>query len=436
MTEDFLHYVWKYRLFSCPELITATGERVAVLHPGRHNHHAGPDFSDARIRIGDTLWAGPVEIHLKSSDWHRHQHEGDPRYGNVILHVVYDNDVPVFLRAPGDLPVLSLKPYIDERQWQRYQSWLTSGNEIPCFRSVSAVDELIWTNWKDRLLIERLEEKSAVFLEDMERLNGDREEAFYRFIARSMGFRVNADPFFRLAQALPLSVLKHHRWQPFQIEALLFGVSGLLPMAPEDDYPCNLLREFSFLQKKYGLITLEPGVWNTGRVRPNNHPCLRIAQFAGIVGQDYGLFTWLTESLPPEKWMESLRAPVAEYWWDRYFFDDPNGSREIRRFGEGRMGKSSLENLLINGVAVALSAYGQMVKDEKILDSSLKMLEFCEAEKNGLLTRWKGYGVAANHAADSQALIQLTNRYCLRKGCLQCMIGLQLIRGTHAESDT
>ena len=82
-----MHYVWKHKLFPLRELETSDGQTVEVIDPGLHNHNAGPDFFNAKVRIGRTLWVGNVEIHDKSSDWYLHGHDKDQRYDNVILHV-------------------------------------------------------------------------------------------------------------------------------------------------------------------------------------------------------------------------------------------------------------------------------------------------------------------------------------------------------------
>ena len=99
--EQLLHYVWKHKLFPLGELKTTDGESVEVIDPGLHNHHAGPDFFNAKIIIDRTLWVGNVEIHDKSGDWYQHGHDQDHRYDNVILHVAGEIDTPV-MNAEGN----------------------------------------------------------------------------------------------------------------------------------------------------------------------------------------------------------------------------------------------------------------------------------------------------------------------------------------------
>jgi hypothetical protein len=437
MNEDFLHYVWKYRLLVSRDLRTTAGEVLHVIHPGQHNVHAGPDFQDARIRLGDQLWAGQVEIHVRSSDWNRHAHKGDARYFNVVLHVVYEHDAEVRIHAQGDLPVLDLKQYISPGLWEKYQKWLSEKNQLPCAPELHRIESMTWTHWKDRLLAERLERKSQDFLRLLDQVQGNVEEAFYHFLARGMGFRLNADPFEQLARSLPRTVLLRYRYDTLLTEALIFGQSGLLPELPQDEYPRRLLSEYRFLQLKHGIVPLTAAQWNTGRIRPANHPCLRLAQFAAAVVSADGLFARLKEEEDTEAIRAMFDRPVNPYWKGRWWFDDAGAAREIRRSGEGRMGKESLDLLMINTVAVALAAFGKRMGEERMLDKAVKIIEFCKAESNVVMRQWALLGVQPDHAADSQALTELRRMYCEERHCLRCMIGHQLIRTeAHAESDS
>jgi hypothetical protein len=437
MTEDFLHYVWKYRLFARPELSTVTGDSLQIIHPGQHNLHAGPDFHDARIRLGDQLWAGQVEIHVRSSDWNRHAHEGDERYSNVIVHVVYEHDAEVRIHAEGDLPVLELREYIAPELWEKYRIWLGEKNQLPCAKELHLIDALTWTHWKDRLLAERLERKADDFLRLLGNVQGNWEEAFYHFLARGMGFRLNADPFEQLARSLPRAVLLRYRYDPLLTEALIFGQSGLLPESPLEEYPRRLREEYRFLQLKHGLVPLAAAHWNTGRIRPANNPCLRLAQFAAVAVSAEGLFARIREEENAEGTRAAFDQPVNSYWNGRWWFEDTGASREIRRSGTGRIGSDSLDLLMINTVATALAAYGKCHDEERMLDKAVKIIEFCKTENNVVTRQWAQSGVKADHAADSQALTELRRMYCEERRCLRCMIGHQLIRTeAHAESDS
>lgn len=428
MTEDFLHYVWKYRLYRMQELRTTSGDSLTVVYPGIHNLHAGPDFRDARIRIGENTWAGQVEIHLRSSDWHRHRHTHDGRYHNVILHVVYDDDLPVHLINPGDLPVLHIRDFIAEEQWEKYLRWRESGDDLPCESGLSEIDSLTWTNWKDRLMAERVEFKARQMIAMVEEMKGDWDGAFFRLLARTMGFRVNAEPFEQLSVMLPPALLMRLRNRPDQVEAMLLGCAGLLPEESDEEYPSHLIREFRFFKTKFGLDSMPGSVWNTGRIRPANHPCLRIAQYASMVAREGGVFRRLLEMRAGEPVERLFDVEVSEYWRRNYRFGDLGGGREMRVRGSGKPGAEALNLIVINVAVISVAAYGIVRSDSEMLDNALKMLEFCKAERDSGSQRWEKRGVVVAHAGDSQALLHLTGSYCRKKRCLDCMIGTKLMQ--------
>lgn len=429
MTEDFLHYVWKFRLFNKVDLQTTSGEKLVILHPGTHNFHGGPDFMNARIRIGDALWAGHIEIHHKAGEWHQHKHTHDVHYKNVILHVVYRNDCEIFLHQPGDLPVFDISSYLRIDQWSHYESWLKSKTWIPCERQISQSDHLTWVSWKDRLIVERLEQKSDSVLAQLAKTGGDWNEAFYRLLARNFGFKVNADPMEMLAQSLPQAILAKHKSDPFQIEAMLFGQAGMLHEIFADEYPDKLRREYMFLQRKYALKMMNAAAWNFGRLRPSNFPTIRIAQFAALVCKSEHLFSTLLETENPTDVRAFFTAEAHPYWNTHFRFDALSRADELQRIKHTRrLGSDSLENILVNTVAVILFAYGRNRNEEQFIDRALRILEICDGEKNAITDNWRRLRVESKHSLDSQALIQLYNRYCTPKKCLDCMIGLKLIR--------
>ncbi len=431
MTEDYLHYTWQYRLYNKAELTTTNGQQLIVIQPGIHNHHGGPDFSNARLKIGDQFWSGHVEIHLKSSDWHRHGHTDDVHYKNVILHVVYHNDAEIYLHQPGDLPVFELSSYLIGNQWERYRQWLQNKFWIPCQPVISDVDQLTWTSWKDRLLIERLEQKSAAFMVQFKSTGGDWSEVFYRKLSRNFGFKVNADAMERLAETLPQSVLARHKSDPFQIEALLFGQAGLLQEIFTDEYPRDLQKEFRFLCHKYDLHEMNTAEWNFGKLRPPNFPTIRIAQFAALICHSEHLFTTILEENSPRNILQLFKAEPHEYWQNHYRFDAQSSDDVKLKSNSSRTkkpGTDSINNIMINTVAVALFSYGKYHNDQTQIDKALKIFEICTAEDNNILANWAKLGVKCHHAGDSQSLLQLFNVYCSARKCLQCQIGLKLLK--------
>jgi len=440
MTEDFLHYIWKFRLFNTAQLKSTLGEELQILHPGIHNSNGGPDFLQAKIRIGGQIWVGNVEIHILSGDWHKHTHTDDIHYKNVILHAVFQNNKDVYLHQPGDLPVLEMAEYIIASQWQSYQRWMSSKTWIPCQNELHKVDQLTWTSWKDNLLPERLEEKSKRILAIFDKTNSNWSEALYRTMARNFGFKVNAEAMEMLAESLPQSILGKHKSDPFQIEALLFGQSGLLHAAKHTGYGLELKTEYEFLSKKYHLTPISVAAWNFFRMRPSNFPTIRIAQFAALICGSEHLFSKLLEEPDIHEIKQLFRVTAHSYWQNHFRFEVIDPQLKIESIDEqisssrntskstGRLGESSVENIIINTVAPILFAYGKIMSNETLIDKGLTMLETCRPEENAITRKWTELNVNCAHAGDAQSLIQLYNSYCQSKRCLQCRVGLKLLR--------
>jgi hypothetical protein len=428
MKEDFLHYIWKFRLFNTTELLTTTGDTIKIISPGVHNFNAGPDFLNAQIKVGGEMWIGHAEIHIKSSDWHRHGHTDDERYHNVILHVVFDHDEDIHLMQQNDLQVLELKNVLPLELWKQYEGWLQSKNWIACQSSASQVPEIIWSSWKDRLMIERLEQKSQAVLTRLHLCRGNWPEVLYRMLARNFGFKTNADAMEMLAEALPIIILARYKSDPFQIEALLFGQAGLLEKEFDDEYPRRLRSEYIFLRKKLGLVPLKASIWNFGRVRPVNFPTIRLAQFAALISQSEQLFRTISEADDAQSIFKLFCVEAHEYWSDHYRFDEEAGlaGRRLRA-----LGKSAIESILVNTVSVVLFAYGRSMNDNSFLEKAIKLSEICPPEDNRITKNWSTFGVTSANAAESQALIQLYNKYCVPKRCLNCQIGTQILTGTN-----
>jgi hypothetical protein len=423
MTEDFLQYIWKLRLFNTTDLKTVGGQSLVVYQSGIHNFNAGPDFLNARIKIGEETWSGHVEIHIRSSDWKRHGHTDNEQYRNVILHVVYEHDAEIFLHQPGDLPVFVLKDHFPQEQWQRYVHWLESKTWIPCERQLPQVSQLSWSAWKDRLTIERLEQKSKLVMQILSATSHDWQETCYRLVARNFGFKVNTEGMEMLADSTPQILLAKHRSDPFQVEALLFGQAGFLERELEDEYAKGLKEEYGFLRQKYSLNPINFSVWKMARLRPSNFPAIRIAQLADLICKSEHLFSKLLETDEIEDLKELFFVEAHSYWQTHYRFD-VTGTERLSL----KMGSQSVENILINSVVPLLFTYGQYHDEEKYIDRALKILDFCSAEDNHVITNWSKVGVKCANAAESQSLLWLHNEYCNKKRCLSCNIGLELLK--------
>ena len=419
MTEAFLHYLWKYKLLNLNELITVDGIPVSVISPGLHNFNSGPDFSNAKIKIGDTTWAGNVEIHLRTSDWLKHGHQYDKAYDNIILHVVHHHDKEINSNAP----VLELKQKFDPSLWIRFEKMITAYQFVPCEKHINEIDKIVLDSWLERLIVERLENKSEAILNSLELNKNNWEETFYHLIARNFGFKINSVPFELLAKSLPLHILAKHKNSLFQIEALLFGQAGLLADIFEDDYPNKLKKEYQYLRKKFNLNPVEEYLWKFMRLRPVNFPTIRIAQFAQLILKSTNLFSKIREAGNSKEILNYFNLQASDYWNDHFVFDKHSRCK-VKTFGA-----SSMYNVVINTVVPMLFVYGKYHNYEKMVQKSMELLEAVPAEDNTIIRGWSGFGLEPKTAYESQALIQLKNEYCVQKKCLNCAIGAKIISG-------
>jgi predicted kinase len=426
ITEDLLHYLWKFRLFERAALQTTAGEEIEVFSAGMAHTDGGPDFQNARIRIGETTWAGNVELHVNSADWQRHGHQTDVAYSSVILHVVYKDDSPVILPDGRKLPTLELHNRIPEELYQRYHHLIFSNQQfIPCEGSINQIDEMNMRNWLTRVLVERLEKKSGAVIDALNVNRGDWEEIFYRFLAANFGFKVNALPFELMAKSLPQIILSKHKNYPLQIEALIFGQAGFLEDHFTDEYPRKLKEEYNFLRKKHNLTPIEKHLWKFLRMRPQSFPTIRLAQFAALVVNSNHLFSKILDL----KEVAALRnlfagSKVNEYWDIHYRFDAES------KPAPKNMGAAAVDILLLNTVAVFLFSYGTHLKKQYYISRALQLLEYLPAEKNHITDDFVNLGVKITSAFESQALLELKNFYCNHKKCLQCAIGNKILKLT------
>ena len=420
MKEEFLHFIWENKLFQSDSLWTRDGEQVQIMSPGRHNKDAGPDFFDARIRIGKTLWAGNIEIHTKASDWNRHGHQNDPVYRNTILHVVSVADIVVYNDLGSALPALVIR----WPEWiaHNYDMLIRSHDWIACASFLYQVDPFRIRFFLNGIVIERLKAKIEAISKVLKETNDNWSETFYCMLARSFGVGANSLPFEMLARSLPQSVLAHHHNSLFQIESLLFGQAGLLgDELFADSYYLGLREEYRFLALKYGLKPIEGHLWKFMRMHPGNFPTIRIAQFAALIHNSQGLFGAVTEATNLDELRKLFSLTASDYWDSHYSFNKPSVTRK-KVFGD-----QIFNLILINVVVPFYFMFGDYQNKLTLKDRALEILEQLPAENNRLISRWSEAGVVAANALESQALLQLQHNYCEPKRCLECTIGHKII---------
>ncbi|GAA4304935.1 DUF2851 family protein [Nibribacter koreensis] len=425
MKEDFLHYVWRHQYFNKEQLRTTTGEEVTILHPGFYNRSdAGPDFSSARIKLGETEWVGSVEIHLSSSDWRRHHHQRDAKYNQVVLHVVWQED-EVALREEGtSMPTLELQGRVQLPLQAQYQELLWSQAVIPCAPQAHLIDPIYKASMLDKTLLERLQIKADLVVERMAQSKQNWESTVYQTMAAGFGFKVNQDGFLFLTQVLPWTLIQRYQKKPSQLEALVFGQAGLLSdINSPDEYAVQLAKEHQYLSHKHSLEEpLTTKAWNMLRLRPANFPGIRLGQFLAVLLAHEHLWSTLVACTTAKEFEEFFRQSPPSYWQQHY----APGKKSKQTFS--RVGEESIQNLLINVVAPLYIAYSRRTGDYLYQDKAISLLEQIPKENNKITRLYSSLGFQHKSAADSQALIGLYQRYCQPKKCLNCVVGHRLMK--------
>ncbi len=420
--EDLLYYLWKTKSFEYRDLTTQDGLSVEIIHYGHQNHDSGPDFFDAKVKIGDTVWAGNVEMHVHSSDWDRHAHEVDPAYDNVILHVVYDHDKEVYTANERRLPCIELKDRIDKRIQKKYARLVTSKQWIPCEKILPEIDSGYIAMWLQRMISERLAQKTDYLSRIVESTGRDWEESTYIFLSRYMGAKVNTEPFETLARSLPLAILLKNKDDLHKIEALLFGQAGMLEGNHTDLYFKSLKKTYNFLSKKYGLNPLEPRYWKFAKMRPVGFPTIRIAQLAKIIYLTNHIFSTLISEKDTREIKRIFEIEASSFWDDHYRFGKES-PHQVKKIGAGM-----IDLIIINVVAPIIFLYGKSIDNQEYCDRAIDHLDRVKPEKNKITEKFKSLGVQCKTAVDSQALIQLKKEYCDYKKCASCAIGSRILK--------
>jgi len=415
MREELLHFIWRFRYFNQQGLFTETGETIQVLSPGECHADQGPDFKNARIRLGDRLCEGAVEIHVLTSDWIRHAHDRDPHYARTILHVVWCNDWTGAI-PPGNIPILVLQDRVSKLLLNRYERWMRNPNFVPCERQLREIGGAAWPSWLETLTRERLERRAFSIARVLEATRNHWEAVTWMLMARSMGLPVNGEAFEALARSLPIERLARLRNEPLRLEALLLGQAGLLSGPFSDDYPLVLQREYRWLRLKWKLEPIETPLAFL-RMRPAGLPTIRLVQLAGLLRVAGGWFAHIREAAEPED-LEGLLEVAAEGYWETHYLPDRPAPAKTKRLGDGmRLG------LYVNAFIPLLYAYGSRRKEPASQEKALRWLRQLPAEKNSILTRWQRLGVVAHDAGEGQALLELKREYCTTRRCLECAIG-------------
>lgn len=421
ITEDFLQFLWQYRLFDEKKLCDDENNLIEVISVGTRNYDAGPDFINARIKYKNIEWAGNVEIHVNSDDWNKHAHHTNILYNNVILHLVYNKTSDV--KNSNGHDILTVKFPVHKKLSGIYEKLYKSSKKIACSSLIKETHYTLFLSFITSLAVSRLEKKASFIQTILRETNNNWEETFYRVIAYGFGLKVNANAFLSLTETLPLNVIKKHIDNYEIIEALFFGQSGLLPNNPRDKYVNKLLEIYKYYKIKYNLVPLNPALWKFSKLYPASFPTIRIAQFSAFLfkNADNLLFIVNTD-FDLKKLNKLFDVKINDFWKSHYHFYKPS-LREIKI----NIGEHLRQTIIINSILPFIFTYSSVRLNNKLNEKVLNAYEKIKPEKNNIIKTWESLNIKPKSALETQALIHLYENYCKPRYCLKCNIGTFLL---------
>lgn len=422
MQEDFLHYLWKYKKINTPNLKTTANEVISIANVGEHNFNAGPDFFNARLKIGDQLWAGNVEIHVKSSDWFIHNHETDSNYDNVILHVVWEHDTEVFRKDNSKIETLELKHYISKTTLSKYEKLFGASKKwINCEQDFNTIDAFKINNWLERLFFERLERKSKAIETILKTSTNNWEAVLFKLLAKNFGLKVNSESFYSMANSFDFSIVRKQQSNLLSLEALFYGQAKALEIEEEESYVIELQKEYKFLKQKFKLSNTNVVPIQYFRLRPINFPTIRLSQLANLYHLHHNLFSKIIEAKTLEELYKLFLIETSPFWKTHYTFGKQSTTTTTKQ-----LAKSFIDLLIINTI-IPLKFSHAKYQGKSTEEDVLQITEQIASEKNSIIDKFNTLKPVSKSALQSQALIQLKTEYCNKNKCLQCVIGNELL---------
>lgn len=417
--EDLLQFIWEYQLYDASSLITTDGKAVRILKQGFLNRSNGPDFERGQIGIGDTIHHGAIEIHVDSKEWEQHGHQMDTAYNAVVLHVCFSISKDAYREDGTKIPSIAIGQFIQQIALHKYKQLMDKKAFVACEGQLCKVSNFDINQWIDRMIVERLEMRCALFDAYLASSKGNWNHAFFAAIVRSFGMPQNTEAFEEIALTMSYDIIQKHHTSLFQLEALFFGVAGILDQQKDDNYYIGLQNEWSFLQSKYTLNTISSKL-KTGRMRPLNLPTIKLAQLAAFfhhapqfIAQVLTLPTITTVT-------KMLEFSLSAYWDTHYTFDKSSIKRSKN------ISVTFINHLLLNAIVPFVFFY-EKEKLDTATDKALSYLASIPAEKNNIISQWQSVGISSKNALTSQALIHLHKTYCVPQRCLECNVGKKIL---------
>lgn len=421
ITESLLHFLWKKRIFLPRDFSTTQGKSIRIIHPGFSHHNAGPDFKQAVIKIDNITWAGDVEIHINSSDWYKHGHQYDEKYKTVVLHVVYNHDMEIARSENEFIQTFEIKNVVNQEIIEKYNKLMNESDNLACLPNLQNISSTLFASTLIRLATERLTNRKELIFNIVKENNNNWNEALFRLLLISFGFKTNAPAFEMLGKSLPYKYLEKHSASRLQVYAIIFGQAGLLNTEYEDVYYKSLQMEYQYLKRKYKLMPIRENHWNYLRLRPQNFPCLRLAQVCEIFHNVPQLFQKIMMSENIQNYYKILQFTPHPYWETHYSFENSTTKHNIK------MGENTANSIIINAFISIIFAYSCFMGNERMQEHAIDLLSLLPFEMNFITKKYKNWGFPAESALHSQAILELNNHYCSSKKCLDCLIGQTIL---------
>lgn len=419
MTEKLLQYLWNFKVFKNFDFKDIEGNSVEIIHFGKWNTNAGPDFLLASIKINNLILSGNIELHVKSSDWIFHNHSGDPNYQNIILHVVFQNDIVIEEFNDKKIPTLELKNYIDENILWKYEKLIKENQFIPC---ESIFDQHnVPLHFHEENVLRKLNEKSEELEHALQQSKNNFEAILFHSLAYSFGLKVNAYIFRQIAESIDYSVINKIRQNPTHLEALFFGISGWLEY-PEDEQMEIWKREFQFINVKYRILDMRfPPKFL--RLRPPNFPTIRLSQLADLYHRHQNLFSKVIHSKNSKDLFDIFKNVQASGYWNTHFnFGKISSVNQVKT-----LSNDFIELIILNTILPLKYTYHKY-HNEEITDDILKFYAEIAPEKNTIIKSWKNLNMKITSSLETQSLIYHFKNSCEEKNCLNCSIGFKLLK--------
>ncbi len=288
INEKLLYHIWDAQHLE-KELQTLTARKVSIIFPGHWNREEGPDFRNAIIQIGEETLRGAVEIHVQTTDWIRHEHEENPNFDEVILHVVYKHDesLPVTISNSGkSIEILELASCLSEEitkilERAGQSSFQEEERNCDCFAGLSYPTLLSILEKKG---LQRFEKKVNRLKAELFYANYN--QIFYQSLFEALGYAKNKIPFKNLAVRLNLEFLQKNAGRIKSAEDLLYlfiKASGLSLHQEKEEINSVCLRPELDELKIKGTLSR----WNLFRISIKNHPLRRIMGITDFIYAHY-----------------------------------------------------------------------------------------------------------------------------------------------------